>query len=154
MKLDEEKYHETKSIHPKRIFFGLLLLNAFLFLFVLLFKQDRIELTDDLSLQFITLDQLFNKEEIVVVDVDSVLQDITPLAADDTTYALSTADSLIKEPPIGKRIQYPDSTPNPLGSFFIKLLQTEKTGDLIRILHYGDSQLEGDRISDYLRNKF
>lgn len=154
MKLDEEKYHETKSIHPKRIFFGLLFLNAFLFVIVLLFKQDRIELNDELSLQFVTLEQLFNKEEIVVVDVDSVLQDVTPINLDDTTYALSTADSLIKEPPEGKRIQYPDVSDNPLNSFFTKLLKTEKTGELIRILHYGDSQLEGDRISDYLRNKF
>lgn len=154
MKLDEEKYHESKSIHPKRIFFGLLFLNAFLFIIVLLFRQDRIEFTDELSLKFITLDQLLHEKEIVVVDVDSILQDVKPISVDDTTYALSTADSLIEEPPVAKRIQYPDFMGNPLESFFTQLLNTEKTGELIRILHYGDSQLEGDRISDYLRNKF
>jgi lysophospholipase L1-like esterase len=50
-------------------------------------------------------------------------------------------------------IQYKDSLKNSLDNFFesLALLQLEEKG--IRILHYGDSQIEGDRITDYLRQK-
>jgi len=36
----------------------------------------------------------------------------------------------------------------------LPVLQKEKDSTIIRIAHYGDSQLEGDRISCYLRKKF
>lgn len=50
-------------------------------------------------------------------------------------------------------IQYRDSLPTSLDNFFesLALLQLEEKA--IRILHYGDSQIEGDRITDYLRQK-
>ena len=50
-------------------------------------------------------------------------------------------------------IQYKDSAKTSLDNFFesLALLQIEDKG--IRILHYGDSQIEGDRITDYLRQK-
>ncbi|MFH0865757.1 MAG: hypothetical protein V1904_06155 [Bacteroidota bacterium] len=40
-----------------------------------------------------------------------------------------------------------------LDHFFAALLQQKKT-EIVRIAHYGDSQLEGDRITCYVRNAF
>jgi len=37
---------------------------------------------------------------------------------------------------------------------FFNALKNQKDTSLVRILHYGDSQLEGDRITCYLRNDF
>jgi len=50
-------------------------------------------------------------------------------------------------------IQYRDSAKTSLDNFFesLALIQLAEKG--IRILHYGDSQIEGDRITDYLRQK-
>ena len=36
---------------------------------------------------------------------------------------------------------------------FMNILKNESKTKVVRILHYGDSQLEGDRITDYFRNK-
>jgi hypothetical protein len=49
-------------------------------------------------------------------------------------------------------IQHPPNSQNVLYSFYQKI-KTEKSKDIIRILHFGDSQLEGDRISNVLRQE-
>ena len=51
-----------------------------------------------------------------------------------------------------QKIEYPDSTLNPLKNFFAGLISREGNGP-IRIMHYGDSQIEGDRVSSVLRNR-
>lgn len=47
-----------------------------------------------------------------------------------------------------ERISYPSEN-----KYFISGLSSLLSGGSCRILHYGDSQLEGDRISGYLRNR-
>jgi lysophospholipase L1-like esterase len=49
-------------------------------------------------------------------------------------------------------LQYKDSSRTALDNFFEALAAVGGEGS-IRILHYGDSQIEGDRITDYLRQK-
>src|SRR6201987_4589094 len=50
-------------------------------------------------------------------------------------------------------IQYKDSSKMALYNFFESLAAVQSDDKSIRILHYGDSQIEGDRITDYLRQK-
>jgi lysophospholipase L1-like esterase len=47
-----------------------------------------------------------------------------------------------------ERISYPKSNPN-----FLNELRAKLSSKNCRIIHYGDSQLEGDRITGYLRNR-
>jgi hypothetical protein len=54
----------------------------------------------------------------------------------------------------GRHIEYSENDKTILYSFFSNLSRLSQTGELIRILHYGDSQIEGDRITSYLRNRF
>lgn len=42
----------------------------------------------------------------------------------------------------------------PLKKFFDALANLKQNPKTIRVMHYGDSQIEGDRITDYLRLKF
>lgn len=51
------------------------------------------------------------------------------------------------------RIQFPAGTPGVLTQFFRALDQAASGTELIRVLHYGDSQLEGDRITSRLRQQ-
>ena len=51
-------------------------------------------------------------------------------------------------------IQFPEGDQKALDHFFNSLRELSGKNELIRIVHYGDSQLEGDRISNYLRNRF
>lgn len=65
----------------------------------------------------------------------------------DTAYLRQKLDSLLA--PL-KRIQYPPSVQSDfLHPLFQKLRQRKR----VRILHYGDSQIEGDRITAYIRNQ-
>lgn len=72
--------------------------------------------------------------------------------------SLSLADSLrifSADPNDSSRIQYPAHDKHILYSFFAQLdsLKDTLNTDIVRIMHYGDSQIEGDRISGYLRDR-
>jgi lysophospholipase L1-like esterase len=81
---------------------------------------------------------------------DSVLTAIAEgnLAEIDTLRA--NADSLINSI---TRIEYPQNDTTILDPFFRTLRNLPSSGQLIRIMHYGDSQIEDDRITSLLRNR-
>ncbi|TAE67730.1 MAG: hypothetical protein EAZ85_14820 [Bacteroidetes bacterium] len=62
-------------------------------------------------------------------------------------------DSLKINPKL--RIQFPEGKEDLLENFFEALDNLKKNKDtMVRVLHFGDSQLEGDRITAYMREKF
>ncbi len=81
-------------------------------------------------------------------DIDSLSDlDLNAMLADDTmNVARASYDSLVQS--IHKIEMLDDGRQN-LERFFAKL-DSQK---LTRVMHYGDSQLEGDRITSFLRNK-
>lgn len=50
-------------------------------------------------------------------------------------------------------IEFPDTTQSALTSFFEALHNGSPAKGLLRVLHYGDSQIEGDRVTSYLRKR-
>jgi hypothetical protein len=52
-----------------------------------------------------------------------------------------------------RKIDFPEANDTLLFPFFSELENLKESKELIRILHYGDSQIEGDRITSYLRNQ-
>lgn len=52
-----------------------------------------------------------------------------------------------------REIEFPAGQDSLLFPFFRELNNLKDDNKLIRILHYGDSQIEGDRITSYLRNQ-
>ena len=48
--------------------------------------------------------------------------------------------------------EYANANEHPLALFFEKLSTMTDVSDILRILHYGDSQIEGDRISSTIRH--
>jgi lysophospholipase L1-like esterase len=65
-------------------------------------------------------------------------------------YAKLSTDSLKKT---GRIIEYPEGNDTVLFSAFRNMQQISAHPNVIHILHYGDSQIEGDRITSYLRNQ-
>ncbi len=67
-------------------------------------------------------------------------------------YASSKIVSILKDTilPVNVPIAFPDCTYSALDAFFSALGDTQ----VIHVLHYGDSQIEGDRITGYLRSHF
>lgn len=50
-------------------------------------------------------------------------------------------------------IEYKNDNPAALNHFYASLYQLSQKPGRVRIVHYGDSQIEGDRISGYLRER-
>lgn len=120
----------------------------------LLFPSDGIAVTEDYSLQFAGWmpdaeeDSLKN---ITIGDVEAYLEsfdvEVDSVALKDSIMAVEAASRQAL-----MRIQFPDGDPVVLHSFFEKLAN-KSSGEKVRVLHYGDSQIEGDRISGYVRNE-
>lgn len=98
-----------------------------------------------------------------IIRLSNTLADsIQPLAKTDTVktkvnkhIAIATplsakADSLHI---IYQKIEFPANLDTVLFPFFNEISALPKSDKLIRVLHYGDSQIEGDRITSYLRNQ-
>ena len=81
------------------------------------------------------------------------------LKAEMPSDSIEIADSLKNIKPerkpgsLRRPLEYPDNDKAVLYSFFSNLQNLKNSGQLIRILHYGDSQIEGDRITSYIRNE-
>ena len=52
-----------------------------------------------------------------------------------------------------RKIEFPSNIDTSLNSFFDAIYNLSSSGKLIRVLHYGDSQIEGDRVTSYFRNQ-
>ena len=83
------------------------------------------------------------------------ISDIIALKVDSLTdVAIDTLVVDTPKVPIKVMIAYPNDDPGMLRPALAALNAASKGARPVRVLHYGDSQLEGDRITSYLRNKF
>lgn len=90
-------------------------------------------------------------------DVLEVTQIVTPLdiETEEDENEVAATEKIKELPDFSKidttrivRIKYPDSNPD-----FAEELRKKLSSRSCRIIHYGDSQIEGDRITAYLRNR-
>lgn len=87
-----------------------------------------------------SLDSIVDNIESLVKELDKDISEADP--------APKTPDFTIIDTSKVQRIHYP-----PNREELIRQLRENLQSDQCRIIHYGDSQLEGDRISGYLRNR-
>jgi lysophospholipase L1-like esterase len=124
----------------------------------LVYPKDGIKLTESISLKYPTYSDLFPPEKPLKKDISKIiaLADIeekegVPVKNDSIIeVVLTPTDSLAK---LNTSIQYYDAGKSAMANFFNSLANISNEPKSIRVLHYGDSQIEGDRISDYLRLK-
>ncbi|WP_378186963.1 lipase [Aquimarina sp. W85] len=102
-----------------------------------------------------TKDTVTLKSEIV-----KVTRSVVPVDDEESnmmdTLNYSKAKPVIKRPPdfskldtaMVTRIEYPHDNPQ-----FLNSLKNKLSSSFCRIVHFGDSQIEGDRITGYLRNR-
>jgi len=134
----------------------LLSVFALLMLIALIFPKEGIQIVDGFKLKFLTIDEIFsspkdkaNLKEILLknIDLDSLLN----------SRSKSNDDSLIIDADNLKRtiqvLEFDEESSSVLDNFFEKLSTLKADGRLIRVMHYGDSQIECDRISSFLRYK-
>lgn len=116
------------------------------------FPKNGIAVGSNLKLEFPTFAALFgektDKKDISKI-LDAVDQIDTTFAINDTSEVAKTKDSSAVV--LNTSIQTSNKTA--LKNFFDALTELKNNPKAIRVLHYGDSQIEGDRITDYLRLK-
>jgi lysophospholipase L1-like esterase len=146
---------------PPGILLFLLTVFSLLFAGALYFPEEGIVLSNNLKLQFISKKEIFSPGNNRPVNISSLLSQ-QQLLTDSVLTVLAKgksngmriqgahADSLIGTI---TRIEYPGHDSSLLFPFFRSLRDLPKTRNLIRIMHYGDSQIEDDHITSFLRNK-
>jgi lysophospholipase L1-like esterase len=123
----------------------------------MVFPEKGFYVTESYSIHYPTVQSLFGSKKEVKKDISAIIAladaeekvtennneaaEITAIELKDTAVKLNTS------------IQYKNATKSAMANFFNSLANINKEEKSIRILHYGDSQIEGDRISDYLRLK-
>ncbi|MBN2274074.1 MAG: hypothetical protein JXR41_11830 [Bacteroidales bacterium] len=142
----------------------LFFLSVFLVLFALAlyFPGQGIKLPGNVRLDFFTAADIFAPADTTSLDIQVFLKDqklltdsvITRLAqghhpALPDTIKVS-ADSLIK---IITAIEYPENDSSILFPIFKVLHDLPQKHQLVRIMHYGDSQIEDDRMTSLIRNR-
>ncbi len=158
-----------REIKPWHIL--LFLLSTFVALagIAYVFPEEGIEVGGQ-KIVFPTLASYFNTKKPEKKDISKILaladaedqltekqvgKDSTKIAKADSTAKKEIQYLEVNDPSIKliTSIQYKDSARTALDNFFEALAGTSNNDKSIRILHYGDSQIEGDRITDYLRQK-
>jgi len=97
-------------------------------------EEEKVDISDILAIA----------TDSAAVRTDSIATDTLPFVFDES-----------KLPPLQERIalHYPNGDKSVLHPLFAAMESAGGGRRPIRIMHYGDSQLEGDRITAYLRNK-
>jgi lysophospholipase L1-like esterase len=141
-----------KPIHTLLLLIGL---GIATFITAWAFPEDGIKVSEGLTLEFSSVDDFLPSEEDEEVeeigDVEEFLEiyevEVDSVAILDSLKAVEIArrQALV-------RIQYNEDDPAAMSKFFAAL-KGVKDGGKARVMHYGDSQLEGDRITGYVRNE-
>ena len=150
---------------PLRILLFFLSVYLLLLAVALYFPGKGINISKNLKLKFFSPKDIFSKKKVKYADIsdiistselltDSVISDLAEKQGSEETAVYDTvranADSLRSSIP---PVEYPEGNNEVLYPVFRALKDIKKSGKLIRIIHYGDSQIEGDRMTSLIRNK-
>ncbi len=153
-------------VRPPRIFFIFALATLLLLALIAAFPSGIIPLGPGLTLRFFSLEELTHPWPRERVDIEQIIETVATdsLAADSTrtlvveTDSAEAPDTLCIDPAqiarVQHRIQFPEGSMAALETFFAALDKVRRTGRGIHILHYGDSQVEGDRVTSVIREHF
>jgi lysophospholipase L1-like esterase len=108
-----------------------------------------------LTLRFPSYAEKLGESQVEEVDVDAVMDDVKKsfeMTCSETMYdsLLFFRDYLTENP---NRIYLPDDDYTFFDSLFAQFERAQAEGKTYRVMHYGDSQIEMDRISSVFRQK-
>jgi hypothetical protein len=151
-------------VKPPKILVFISSVLAILLLVSIIFPQQGIRINDRITLHFLTLEEILEGDTVQYADISDILS--SSVAISDSAYQSmlvpageegfvrdtirANADSLRMKI---HAIEYPGSDSTLLYPFYRKMRSLGKSGKSLRIMHYGDSQIEGDRITSLIRFK-
>jgi hypothetical protein len=162
-------------VKPIRILAFLGAVLTLLLLLSLLFPPEGISLTSKFKLQFFKLNQVFQKpvykDISAIIKKSDALKEDSIVQKDSSRTFLPDINSSALNPLIANRskvqsfvptispgqikyhFEYPNNDSTALFPFYEALVSMQQSKSLIRIMHYGDSQIEADHITSYIRHK-
>lgn len=151
----------------------LFIFSIFVLLFFMawIFPERGIQAGKHVHLKFASLNDFLEEDTVQYADISEILKNTQVPLSDQATDSiialiavssenevitevteetLANADSLRK---VSYAFEYSGEYPTALYPFFRKLRILKSQKKLVRILHYGDSQIEDDRMSSFIRYK-
>lgn len=123
----------------------------------MVFPEKGIFISEKFSIQYPTFASLFLEKKVEKTDISNIiaLADAADKATEEVKDTVEEKKIKALDSPVNliTSIQYKNTSKSAMTNFFNSLANLSNEEKSIRILHYGDSQIEGDRISDYLRLK-
>jgi len=133
----------------------LFLLIVFIILGIISFAvpENGIVINKNLTIKFPKLNKIFSDNTVKYADISNILNKIEKQSKSENVTDSLLVDSLNVDSLVNviQPLEFCDSNKSALNEFFKSL---QSNNGLIRVLHYGDSQIEGDRITGFLRNRF
>jgi lysophospholipase L1-like esterase len=149
------------SIKPQITLLFIFSVLTILLVIAVLFPEKGIALSENLAIRFASPRDIFSVEEVKYADISQIIKVNSPLndslQADSTlTMANDVWDTLKADADSLKqsiwKLQFPKNNRRILDKAFRAFDGAASSSKPIRIMHYGDSQIEGDRITSFLRN--
>lgn len=142
-------------IKPYKIAFLLLAVQGILAAFVFWFPKEGISLWGEEKITFSSPEDFYKEKTRELEIIQEVATSYTLEELEEDTLLAASIDSSILERALvideKERIIHPSDFENGLYSFYSKLGKVKELSKPLRIMHFGDSQLEGDRISGVIR---
>lgn len=135
------------------------------------FPEDSVTYQYTFELKFPTIDKLLERAEPEYKDISETIAAVDSIANAEDTLALDAeidttdttelivqrkwvdVDSMRSAEKYLQPIEFKDGNAQVIYSFFEALEKAEYKKDQTHVFHYGDSQLEGDRITSYVRDR-
>jgi hypothetical protein len=147
--------------------------SVFLLLLMIawIFPENGIRVAKDIHFKFASLSDYTAEDTVRYADISEIIKNTkVPLSEEAIDSLFLLLEESIKQEKvtvisetflansenlreISYPLQYNSEDPTVLFPFFRKLKNLSAQKKLVRILHYGDSQIEADRMSSFIRNK-
>ncbi len=146
---------------PQRTLFFIVTVFLVLFALMLYFPEQGITLGKNLVLKFPTFKEFILNSDNEYADISGILEQseelgdsalIIDIKPEEIGFDTIRANAGELKKKIHK-IEFADNNKKNLHKFFKTLHNLKNSNELIRIMHYGDSQIEGDRMTAFIRNK-
>ena len=142
-------------IKPFKIALLLIFIQGIFALIVFFLPKEGIQLWGDQAITFAQPKDFYQEKTKELEIIHEVAEEYSLEQLEEDTLLAASIDSSILEGALvideKERIIHPSDFENGLYSFYSKLSKVNNLSKPLRILHFGDSQLEGDRISGVIR---
>ena len=150
-----------KPIKPYHVLIYLVGILAILSPLVYFTPEGGWQFGNDVNVKFLTAESFLHPKKQEIVDIDTIVSGVDTTVTDENILLHQNFTKGNLGAPSGGKVSvtsaselvYSEKGKANLQSFFETLSNVAASKNKISILHYGDSQIEGDRMTNYIRQR-